>query len=199
MKCASALSLRSAVVRSGSRASASNEPKEKLVREVTIPEAITIQDLANRMSERAVDVIRLLMKQGQMVTDQRRDRRRHRPTDRRGNGPHACAASPKPTSRKACSTSPTIRRRLAPRPPIVTVMGHVDHGKTSLLDALRGPRRGGRSRRHYPAHRRLPGPSTIRARSPFWTPPAMTPSPRCARAAPVSRTSSSWSSPPTTG
>ena len=46
---------------------ASNEPKEKLVREVTIPEAITISDLANRMSERAVDVIRLLMQQGQML------------------------------------------------------------------------------------------------------------------------------------
>ncbi len=44
------------------------EPKEKLVREVTIPEAITIQELANRMSERGVDVIRLLMKQGQMAT-----------------------------------------------------------------------------------------------------------------------------------
>ena len=43
---------------------ASNEPKEKLVREVTIPEAITISDLANRMSERAVDVIRLLMQAG---------------------------------------------------------------------------------------------------------------------------------------
>jgi len=47
---------------------ASAEPKEKLVREVTIPDAITIQDLANRMTERAVDVIRLLMKQGQMAT-----------------------------------------------------------------------------------------------------------------------------------
>src|SRR5260221_422744 len=45
---------------------ASNEPKEKLVREVVIPEAINIQELANRMSERAVDVIRLLMKQGAM-------------------------------------------------------------------------------------------------------------------------------------
>src|SRR5579875_1271525 len=45
-----------------------SEPKEKLVREVVIPEAITIQELANRMSERAVDVIRLLMKQGQMAT-----------------------------------------------------------------------------------------------------------------------------------
>ena len=47
---------------------AANEPKEKLIREVTIPEAITIQELANRMSERAVDVIRLLMTQGAMAT-----------------------------------------------------------------------------------------------------------------------------------
>jgi translation initiation factor IF-2 len=49
----------------------SSEPKEKLVREVVIPEAINIQELANRMSERAVDVIRLLMKQGAMhkITD----------------------------------------------------------------------------------------------------------------------------------
>ena len=46
----------------------SNEPKEKLIREVTIPEAITIHDLANRMAERSVDVIKLLMKQGQMAT-----------------------------------------------------------------------------------------------------------------------------------
>src|SRR6516165_4477804 len=50
------------------KGAASAEPKEKLVREVTIPEAISIQDLANRMSERGVDVIRLLMKQGQMAT-----------------------------------------------------------------------------------------------------------------------------------
>ena len=47
---------------------ATGEPKEKLVREVTIPEAITIQELANRMAERSVDVIKLLMKQGQMAT-----------------------------------------------------------------------------------------------------------------------------------
>ncbi len=53
---------------SGSRVRPRNEPKEKLVREVTIPEAITIQELANRMTERAVDVIQLLMKQGQMAT-----------------------------------------------------------------------------------------------------------------------------------
>src|SRR5262249_27252074 len=45
-----------------------NEPREKIAREVTVPEAITIQELANRMAERAVDVIKILMKQGQMAT-----------------------------------------------------------------------------------------------------------------------------------
>ena len=65
-----------------------NEPREKISREVTIPEAITIQELANRMSERSVDVIKILMKQGQMVDDQRRDRPRHRPAHRRGARPH---------------------------------------------------------------------------------------------------------------
>ena len=84
---------------------ASNEPKEKLVREVTIPEAITIQDLANRMAERAVDVIKLLMKQGQMADDQRRDRRRHRPAHRRGNGPH------RPPRRRSRRRGRPVRRR----------------------------------------------------------------------------------------
>ncbi len=65
-----------------------NEPKEKIAREVTIPETITIQELANRMAERAVDVIRLLMKQGAAGEDHRRDRRRQRPAHRRRVRPH---------------------------------------------------------------------------------------------------------------
>ena len=115
---------------------ASDEPKEKLVREVTIPEAITISDLANRMSERAVDVIRLLMQQGQMVqiNDVIDADTAQLIAEEMG---HRCAAWRKPTSKKACSTSPTMPAQAAPRAPVVTVMGHVDHGKTSLLDAIR--------------------------------------------------------------
>ncbi|GAA0006476.1 hypothetical protein BRDID11002_64800 [Bradyrhizobium diazoefficiens] len=70
-RCASARSPRSARRTQRLKGHASNEPKEKLIREVIIPEAITIQELANRMAERAVDVIRMLMKQGAMhkITD----------------------------------------------------------------------------------------------------------------------------------
>jgi len=71
MTCASARSRRSRRRTQRLKGHQSNEPKEKLVREVIIPEAINIQELANRMAERAVDVIRLLMKQGAMhkITD----------------------------------------------------------------------------------------------------------------------------------
>ncbi len=115
---------------------ASAEPKEKIVREVTIPEAITIQELANRMSERAVDVIRLLMKQGQMATinDALDPDTAQLIAEEMG---HTVRRVAEADVEEGLFDAPDDATTLQPRPPVVTVMGHVDHGKTSLLDAIR--------------------------------------------------------------
>ena len=118
------------------KAHASDEPKEKLVREVTIPEAITISDLANRMSERAVDVIRLLMKQGQMATinDTIDADTAQLIAEEMGHTVRRVAEADVEEGLFDVADDPA---RSVPRAPVVTVMGHVDHGKTSLLDAIR--------------------------------------------------------------
>jgi translation initiation factor IF-2 len=112
------------------------EPKEKLIREVTIPEAITIQELANRMAERAVDVIRLLMKQGQMlkITDVIDADTAQLVAEEMGHSVRRVAES---DVEEGLFDTPDDPATLVPRPPVVTIMGHVDHGKTSLLDAIR--------------------------------------------------------------
>ena len=110
--------------------------KDKIAREIVLPEAITIQELASRMSERAVDVIKLLMRQGRMVTL----------TDALDADTAQLIAEEMGHSVKRVANSdveeglfdrPDEEGASVPRPPIVTIMGHVDHGKTSLLDAIR--------------------------------------------------------------
>jgi len=114
----------------------SNEPKEKLVRDVTIPEAITIQELANRMAERAVDVIKILMKQGQMVTinDVIDADTAQLIAEELGHSVKRVAEADVEEGVFDTADDPAA---LTPRAPVVTVMGHVDHGKTSLLDSIR--------------------------------------------------------------
>jgi translation initiation factor IF-2 len=112
------------------------EHKEKLIRDVTIPETITIQELANRMAERAVDVIRLLMRQGQMVkiTDVIDADTAQLVAEEMGHTVKRVAESDVEEGLFDAHDDVTA---LVARPPVVTIMGHVDHGKTSLLDAIR--------------------------------------------------------------
>ena len=113
-----------------------DEPKEKIAREVTIPETITIQELANRMAERAVDVIRILMQQGHMakITDTIDADTAQLIAEELGHTVRRVAELDVEEGMFDAADSP---ESLQPRAPVVTIMGHVDHGKTSLLDAIR--------------------------------------------------------------
>ena len=112
-------------------------PAQKQVRDVDVPEAITVQELAKRMGERGADLVKALFKMGTPVTitetiDQDTAELLIEEFGHRINRVSEADVDIDTT------TDVDADETLQPRPPVVTIMGHVDHGKTSLLDAIRG-------------------------------------------------------------
>jgi translation initiation factor IF-2 len=108
----------------------------KIVRDVVLPEAITVQELANRMAERGGDVIKSLMKMGVMATINQTidaDTAELIVTEFGHRARRVAAADVE----VGIEGQDDAEEHLVSRPPVITIMGHVDHGKTSLLDAIR--------------------------------------------------------------
>ena len=114
----------------------SNEPREKVVRDVQVPDAITVQELANRMAERVASVVKTLMTNGIMATQNQSIDADTATLIVEEFGHNVVRVSEADVEESIVKIEED-EKDLKPRAPVITIMGHVDHGKTSLLDAIR--------------------------------------------------------------
>ena len=119
------------------RAEPAPQAVEPVVREVQVPETISVSDLAHKMSVKATEVIKTLMKMGQRVTINQRLDQDTAMIVVEEMGHKAIAAKPDDPEAILGELAEKQDYEALPRPPVVTIMGHVDHGKTSLLDYIR--------------------------------------------------------------
>jgi translation initiation factor IF-2 len=110
--------------------------REKIVRDVQVPESIVVSELANRMAERVAEVVKVLMKMGMMVTQNQTIDADTAELIIEEFG-HKIVRVSDADVEDVINETDDDDADLLPRPPVVTIMGHVDHGKTSLLDAIR--------------------------------------------------------------
>ncbi|MEM8978732.1 MAG: translation initiation factor IF-2 [Pseudomonadota bacterium] len=125
--------------RARQKAMGGGEQREKVVRDVQLPEAIVVSELANRMAERVADVVKALMTNGIMATQTQTIDADTAELIIEEFGHNVVRVSDADVE-DVIDQVEDAPEDLAPRPPVITIMGHVDHGKTSLLDAIRNAR-----------------------------------------------------------
>jgi translation initiation factor IF-2 len=129
-------SMRRKQERARQKAMGESQEREKIVREVQVPEAIVVSELANRMAERVAEVVKSLMKMGMMVTQNQSIDADTAELIIEEFG-HKIVRVSDADVEDVINEVEDAEEDLKPRPPVITIMGHVDHGKTSLLDAIR--------------------------------------------------------------
>ena len=129
-------SMRRKQERARQKAMGESQEREKIVREVQVPEAIVVSELANRMAERVAEVVKSLMKMGMMVTQNQSIDADTAELIIEEFG-HKIVRVSDADVEDVINEVEDSKEDLKPRPPVITIMGHVDHGKTSLLDAIR--------------------------------------------------------------